>query len=222
MKVSIKFIAIITALLTVFPLLCFNAFSEGEKNYTFINGENITRQNDSAVIYSGTDTITLNSRGYDVVLDSDGVVTEIFKGSLGSDRVITIPTGGCVVSAVGSANVWFKDSVKVGSKMFYDRYTQRLFLCDANGAYDPYFSESLTVTGENGDYVLASEVSSKYKYTVTVNAEGIIIARGNNITVPEGGFTVSAVTEADREKLIMYAILGGKCTVSGGLMREIT
>ncbi len=217
MKASIKIIALITAVLTVFPLLCFNAFSEGEKNYTFIDGENIHRQNDSAVIYSGTDSITLNSRGYDVVLDSDGVVTEIFKGSLGSDRTITIPVGGAVVSAVGSANVWLKDSVKVGAKMVYDRYTQKLFLCNADGTFNPYFSESLTVTGENGDYTLSSEVSSKYKYTVTVNAEGIIIARGKSVSLPEGGFTVSAVTEADREKLVMYAIVGGKCTVADGI-----
>lgn len=216
MKIYTKIIALLTAILTVFPLLCFNVFSEGERNYTVVDGENVYRQNDSAVIYSGTDTITLNSRGYDVVLDSDGIVTEIFKGSLGSDRVITIPEGGCVVSAVGSANVWLKENAKVGAKFAYDRYTQKLFLCNTDGSFDPYFSESVAVTGENGDYTLSSEVSSKYKYSVTVNAEGVIISRGKDITVPEGGITISAVTDEDRKTLIAYAIVGGKCTVENG------
>ncbi len=217
MKTSKRIIALITAIITVLPLVCFGTFAEGEKSYMFIDGENTTRQNDSAVIYSGTDSVTLNSRGFDVVFNSDGVITEIFKGNLGNDRTITIPEGGFVVSSVGKANEWIKAKAKAGTKMVYDRYTQKLFLCNADGTYDPYFTESFAVTNENGDYILSSEESTKYKYSIAVNAEGVIVSRGSSTPLPDGGFSVSAVTEADREKLIMYAIVGGKCSVTDGM-----
>lgn len=212
-------IAIVSALALLIPFFCLVPSAEDDESYTFIDGENVIRQTNTAVIYSNTEVITLNSRGHDILVDADGIVTKIYEGTIGADREISISDGGCVISASGSAVAWLKSNVKVGSKVRYDRYTQRLFLCNELGEVDPYFTKQIAVSGENGNYVISNESEnvSRYSYGIAVDANGIITARGSGITAADGGFTVSAATDKDRKKLLMYAIVGGSCTVSDGI-----
>ncbi len=211
--------ALFTAVFLLLPLFCLMPSAEGEEKFTFIDGENVVRQTNTAVLYQGSESVTLNSRGHDIIVGADGGVTKIYEGTIGADREIEIPEGGCVVSASGSAVSWLKANVKVGSKVRYDRYTQRLFLCNELGEADPYFSKQIAVNGENGSYTVAneSESVSRYSYDVAVDANGVIVARGSGISAGDGGFIVSATTEADRNTLIMYAIVGGTCVVLDGI-----
>lgn len=219
MKVVKKSLSAILALLLLIPFVAFSATAEDEERFMFIDGENIIRQTNTAVIYRGSETVTLNSRGHDVVVDAEGKVTDIREGTIGDDRIIDIPEGGCVISASGTAASRLKSNIKTGSRIYYDSYTQKLFFCDENGAYDPYFIKQINVTGADGSYTLANSetAASKYSYDIAVDANGIIAARGNDVAVPDGGFIVSAATDTDRKTLIMYAIVGGRCSVSEGI-----
>lgn len=209
--ISVLIFALLMPIFTVFPS------AQGE-NWMFIHGENTLRKTDSAVIYFGNDSIILNSRGHDVVIDGEGYVTEIFEGTIGDDRIIDIPEGGAVVSASGSANGWLKSNVKKNSRLFYDRLSSRLFLCDSKGVYDPYLTKEFKIEAIGTNYRITPEneddVSSKYFYSVTVNAEGVIVSTESGYPLPEGGYTVSAVTVKDFEALRTSAIIGGKCILS--------
>lgn len=209
--ITVLAFALLLPIFTIFP-------SAQDESWMFIHGENTLRKTDTAVIYFGNESVILNSRGHDVVIDDEGYVTEIFSGSIGDDRIIDIPQGGAVISASGTANSWLKANVKKGSRLFYDRLSSRLFLCDSKGVYDPYFTKEFKVEAIGTNYRITpeneEELSSKYFYSVTVNAEGVIVSTESGFPLPEGGYTVSAVTVKDFEALRAAAIIGGKCAVS--------
>lgn len=204
---------LITCTLTVYPL------AEGENKYTFIDGENITRATDTAVIYKGVASTGQTQWGHNVVVDASGTVTDIVEGGLPEGENLAVPENGAVISAAGTRVQWFKDNIKVGTKLYYDSYTQKLFICDNSGNFDPYFVKTVNVTGD-GNYIISNllaDDSPLYTYDVAVDESGVVTARGSGVTAPEGGFTVSAATNGDRATLVMYAPLGAKCVVADGV-----
>ncbi|MBQ4316749.1 MAG: family 10 glycosylhydrolase [Clostridia bacterium] len=203
-------------LLTVLPLI---ASADGEDGWIYIDGTNITRVADTAVIYKGIASTGQTQWGHDVVVDSEGVVTNIIEGGLSEGENLKIPENHFVVSAAGNKVQWFKTNVKKGAKLFFDSYTNRLFVLDNKDKFDPYFSVEKEVTGEKNFIIKNSEVSGTpaYTYDVAVDKDGVITSRGSNAVANENGFTISAATKADKEFLMIYAILGAKCEVKDGI-----
>ena len=207
------------AALTVFALLCVFPSATEEDAWAFINGENITRRADTAVMYRNVGSTGQTKWGHNVVIDGEWVVTDIIESGLTEGENLVIPEGYTVISAAGNKVQWFKNNVKKGSKLFYDSYTQRLFVCDNKGEFDPYFSVEKDITGET-DYIIKNpDVSGTpaYTYDISIDSEGTVTARGSNLTAAEEGFIISAATVSDKEFLATYAPLGAKCTVEDGV-----
>ncbi|MBQ9848428.1 MAG: family 10 glycosylhydrolase [Clostridia bacterium] len=216
MKLFKRTVASVLALLFVFSLSAVMPKAADAEKWTFIDGINITRSVNTAIIYRGINSTGQNQWGHNVVVDAEGTVTDIIQGGDSAGSNLAVPEGGMVISSAGTKIQWFKDNIKKGSTVFYDSYTQRLFICDANGGFDPYFVKETAISGDIGKYYLADptlEGLPIYSYSVAVNAEGKVISRGGWQTAPEGGFTVSAGTKSDAAFLIMYAPVGAKCVI---------
>lgn len=214
-----RFLSVLTALLMLIPLFCIAPSAEENANWIFINGENITRRADTVIIYKGIASTGQSQWGHDVIVDAENTVIDIIEGGLSEGENLKIPENCYVISAAGTKVQWFKSNVKVGSKLFYDSYTSRLFVCGKDDKIIPYFTMEKEVSGEDNYILLNPEVSGTpaYTYDIAVNAEGVVTARGSDVKAEEGGFIISAATEADRQFLIMYAPLGASCTVVEGV-----
>ncbi len=221
MKFTKRILAVILVMLFVLPFSLFNVSAANEK-WTFIDGENITRQINTAVIYKGLESSGQTRWGLNIAIDKDGTVTALYAGGNSEGENLKIPEGGAVISASGIRLGWFDENVRIGSKLYYDGYTQRLFLCDANGNFDPYFTENATVSGNGSSYLLTHpevEGTPPYTYDIAVDKDGTVISRGSGLEAPENGFILSAATEDDRNFLIMYAPLGAKCFLENGIAK---
>ncbi len=214
-----RILPLLVAFSLVFSLLCIIPSAEESEKFIFVNGENLTRTADTVIIYRNLATTGQTQWGHNIVINAEGVVTDIVEGGLPEGENLAIPEGSAVVSASGTKVQWFKANIKVGTRVFYDSYTQRLFVCDANGNFDPYFENSFNISGE-GNYVITDplqEPSPDFSYDIAVSKEGFITARGSNIIAEEGGFIISAATESTKNMLIASSLLGAKCTVSEGV-----
>ena len=188
--------------------------------WIFINGENLTRTADSAIIYRGIASTGQTMWGHDIVIDSDGYVVNIIEGGLPEGENLTIPEGHAVISAAGTKVQWFKANVKKGTRLYYDSYTQKLFICNSSGEINPYFTQEIAVTGEGNAYCVSNllvDGAPIYSYDISVDATGVVIARGKNLTASEGGFILSAATSEDAEKLTAFAPVGAKCVIENGI-----
>lgn len=214
-----KLLSLSLAVLMLFSVLCVFANAEEDEKWLYIDGENITRAVNTAIIYKGVATTGQNSRGYNVVVDKDGNVTDIIEAGLSEGENLAVPESGMVISAAGTKIQWLKSNIKKGSRVYYDAYTKRLFLLDSKGGYDPYFTKQFNVTGE-GNYIIANieaDDSAAYTYDIAVDSNGTVVARGSNCVIPEGGFLLSASVMSDMQKLVMYAPVGAKCVVAEGI-----
>jgi len=214
-----KLLSICLASLMLLTLFAVSPLAAEDDNFIYIYGENIIRRADTAIIYRGIASTGQTAWGHDIVINQDWVVTDIIESGASEGENLSIPDGHTVISAAGNKVQWFKNNVKKGSKLFYDQYTKRLFVCDNKGDFDPYFSVEKSITGE-GNYLISNpEISGTptYTYDVAVNAEGTVVERGSNVTAPEGGFIISAATVSDKEFLITHTPLGSKCVVSEGV-----
>ena len=202
-------------LFTALPLI---ASADGEDGWIYIDGINITRVADTAIIYKDIASTGQTQWGHDVVVDSEGVVTDIIEGGLSQGENLKIPEDHFVVSAAGNKVQWFKENVKKGTKLFFDSYTNRLFVLDNKNKFDPYFSVTKDVTGDSNFLISHPEVSGTPPYTfdVAVDENGVITSRGSDVVANENGFTISAATKTDKEFLMTYAIIGAKCEVEDG------
>ena len=218
MKLFKKFTALALSLLVLLPCFCFNGFA-AEGDWLFIDGENINREVDTAVIYFGVETTNQNKWGYNLVLDTENKVTAIIEGGNAEGENLAVPEGGYVVSASGAKTEWLEEKVKIGDTLYYDGVTQRLFVLNNDGEFDPYFNKEFAVVGQTDGYSLADGTENgniNYCYKVIVNAEGDVI--GTDKEIPEGGFAVYAYNKADRNDLIAYAPVGAHCTVGDGFL----
>ncbi len=212
--------AAVIVLMMLLPIVNISSFAADSSTWTFIDGENITRRVNMAVIYRDLPSSGQDQWGINIALDASGTVTEIYKASDKKGIDLKIPEGGAVISASGVRLSWFEDNVEVGSKLYYDGYTQKLFICDDKGKFDPFFTENATVSGSGNSFIIANpanEGTPPYTYDIAVDKDGVIVARGGGTEIPDGGFILSAATEDDRNFLIMYAPLGAKCVIKDGI-----
>ena len=210
--------ALLLSALLLIPMLCITPNAEDENKFIFVNGENITRYSDTVVIYRGVASTGQTQWGHNIIIDDKGFVTDIVEAGLPESENLVIPENHSAFSASGTKSQWFKTNVQVGTRLFYDSYTSRLFICDANGNFDPFFEISYELTEENGRYIISDPLaddSPVYTYDIAVSKEGFITARGSDVTAAEGGYIISAASEASMQSLIMHSPLGAKCLING-------
>ncbi len=220
MRISNRIFALFIALITLFSSFCVFASADSEGKAIFIDGVNIMRSSDCAVVYIDVPSTKQDRWGHDVIVDKNGKVTKIIPSTDASGNDLAVPEGCMVISSTGEKAKWFKNNVSVGTRLYYDDYTQKLFVCDSNGSFNPYFEKTVKVAGEDEQYMISANgegSNSAYAYKVAVDGFGIVCARGSDAVLPDGGFIVSAVTDADRQFLIMYALVGAKCVVKDGI-----
>ncbi len=226
MKLFRKAVTMLLSLLLVFPISIYiPSATDGDasvpsESYIFVDGENITRRINTVVVYYGKESTGQTQWGHNIVLSPDGMVTSIIEGGAEEGYDLAIPQDGAVVSASGVTVDWFRSNVQIGSKLYYDRFTHRLFLCDESGIFDPYFSKTVNISGEGDKFMITNPLingTPPYLYSVAVNSEGTVISNGIGTETPELGFIITAATKADREFLMMYAPIGAKCVVSGNV-----
>ena len=147
-KYIVKILSAVTVFALLLPVLLLGntvAFSAEGENWIFIDGENITRGINMAVAYYGVPSTEQTLWGHDIVIDADGYVINIIEGGLAEGDNLSVPEGGMVISATGVKVQWFKEKIAAGSRLFYDRYNQKLFVYGANGRFDPYFKKEIKV-----------------------------------------------------------------------------
>ncbi|MGI6717185.1 MAG: glycoside hydrolase family 10 protein [Eubacteriales bacterium] len=220
----IKFVSLFLAVVSIVPVAAF-ADDGGQNNQRefFIDAINATRWDNTSVIYTGIPTTGQNQYGHNVVVDKNGKVTDIIPGGDIKGKDLAVPEGGMVVSATGQKATWLNDNIKLGDYISYDPISSRI-LVSSNGEFAYGFSVTHTVTGFNqprysNTFIIYNKPGTTqtngYGYEAVVDKNGIVIqAGGNNNTVPEGGFVVSAIEQADRSFLKMYGILGARITIS--------
>ncbi len=197
----------------IFPL---GALGLNDGNWIFISGENITRQTDMAVIYRGVETTGQNQWGHDIIVGGDGRVMKIITAGNAEGENLAVPVDGYVISASGSQVDWFKRNVRVGTLLSYDAFGGKLFLANADGTIDPYFSKTADVKKVDGGYaIVTKEEASVYGYTVAVDKDGYVTECGIDAVAPEGGFTVEANDNDSRDFLMAYAHIGVLIKVDG-------
>lgn len=210
-----KALALLMILLLAIPMLCIVSGAADEDGWVYINGINITRNADTAIIYKGIASTGQTQWGHDLIVDSENKVTKIVEAGLAEGDDLLIPENCYVISAAGTKAQWFKSHVKKGDTLFFDSYTGRMFVCDKKGEFDPYFEVETAVTGERDYLIVAPETEGTptYTYGIAVDENGTVVARGSGVTAPEKGFTLSASTERDKQFLITHALLGAKCKI---------
>ena len=221
MKYCRYILLFLLALAMALPSFAAAAAEEPESaDWLFIDGVNVTRQVEYAVIYRNTERTGQNRWGYDVIVDAENKVTQIVKSGEAEEGGSIIPKGGWVVSASGSKIKWLEDNISVGDTLYFDEHTERLFICDSNGNITPFVSKTFDVQEFGNGFMIAEPEDGDFKvdfvYAVTLDPQGRIIARGETVEIPEGGSAVYATTLTARQNLVAYAPLGGVCKIESG------
>ncbi len=213
----------ILLILSVFMLMSggvLPSFAEDEALVYHVDSINGTRWDNYLCVYRGLEHTGQNEWGENIVVNSDGIVTEKIPGADIKGKNLAIPEGGMVVSGAGDIGKEVYAAVEIGDKCLFDEYSMRVYF--SKGDIDPFYTQSLRVTGYNdvrwADTVIIYDQSGKntdtnvYGYEVCVDAEGYVVsAGGNNNIVPEGGYVISATETKDTDILKMYFAVGTKC-----------
>lgn len=220
MNLSKKLLA---ALLACFMMITATAVfpSAADEDFVFIEGENITRGLNMAVIYRNIKSTNQNQWGYNIVIDNQNKVTDIIKAGDTAGANLAVPEGGAVISASGAKVEWFEDNIDTGDIVYYDNYTKKLFVCNSKGKFDPYFTKTYEIKGSDNRFVMVNpdiNADPQYSYDIAVDENGTVIARGGGVSAPEDGFTVSAPSATERAFLIMFAPIGAKCEIDDNTM----
>ena len=216
-KVAAAFLAFAVAI----PLALMCAGAEENEGWLYIDGENITRTVNSAVIYRGIASTGQSQWGANAVIDAEGKVTAVYEGGDAAGADLAVPEGGAVVSVSGSKTQWLRDNLLQGRYVYYDGVTRRLFAARSKMDINPYFEATAEVTGEKDEYRLAEPEGNGdplITYSIALNKKGEIIARGTNVEKPEDGSLISAHGESGMRFLVTSAPLGAQCTVKDGVV----
>lgn len=217
-----KFKKIISAFLSFYLLAAafdVSAFADDQTVY-HVDSLNGTRWADYICVYKGIERTGQNEWGENVVVNSEGVVTEKIPGADIRGKNLAVPEGGMVVSGTGDIGKKMYASAEIGDKCLFDEYSMRVYF--SKGEIDPFYEKTLRVTGYNdvraADTVIIYNEAGKstgtnvFGFEVCVGANGYIVsAGGNNNTVPEGGYVISAIAANDTDMLKMYFTVGAKC-----------
>lgn len=215
-----KTVSTILSLLLLASIFAVPAFADGEAAVFHVDSLNGTRWADYLCVYRGVADTGQNEWGENVVVNSEGIVIEKIPGADMRGKNLAVPEGGMVVSGTGDIGKEMYDFAEIGDKCLFDEYSMRVYF--AKGEINPFYTKELRVTGYNdirwSDTVIIYNQSGKktdtnpFGYEVCVNADGYIIsAGGNDNTVPEGGYVISATETKDTDILKMYFTVGAKC-----------
>lgn len=185
-----------------------------------IDSINGTRWADYICVYKDIEHTGQNQWGENIVVNSEGIVTEKIPGGDALGKDLAVPEGGMVVSGTGDVSKQMYASVEIGDKCLFDEYSMRV--CFSKGEINPFYKESLRVTGYNdirwADTVIVYNKSGEttgtnvYGYEVCVGANGYVVSvGGNDNVVPQGGYVISATEAKDTDILKMYFTVGAKC-----------
>ncbi|HBL84793.1 MAG: hypothetical protein A2Y17_01620 [Clostridiales bacterium GWF2_38_85] len=199
------------------------AVESGAELVCFIDGENVTRWADTSVVYRKKANTEQNEWGYNVVVGADGKVMKLIDSGDTSGKNLFIPEDGMVVSATGTKIEWLKTNIVAGDYVYYDSISSRV-LVSKDGEFSPFYEVGHTITGFNqvryaSTFIIYNKSGNQtgtngYGYEVSVNSEGTIIsAGGNDNTVPDSGYVISAIEPADKEFLKMYGIVGASAVI---------
>lgn len=212
-----RYASFMVAFLIIISCFGFNALADND-NWLFIQGENINRAVDTAVIYRDVKTTGQTKWGYNVVLDENYTVTQIIQSGDSAGEDLAVPNRGAVISASGKKVEWLKDNVAVGDVLYYDSYTQRLFVCDGAGNFSSDVNKSFAVVSFRNDYFAITEEEGietygDFVYGIVIQ-DGIVVKRGGNLEIGENQIAVFATTDESKNQLIMNAPVGAKCVLS--------
>ena len=214
-----KITAALLALAVAIPLALTCAVSADDAAWLYVDGENITRTVNSAVVYRGVVSTGQSQWGANAVADADGKITAVYEGGDAAGADLAVPEGGMVISVSGSKTQWLRDNLQPGRYVYYDGVTKRLFAARAKKDINPYFESVAEVTGEKGEYrIIEPEGNGDplISYSAALNKKGEVIARGTNVEAPEDGSVINAHGESGMRFLITCAPLGSQCTVKDG------
>ena len=198
------------------------ASAANETSMFYIDSINGTRWQDYLCVYMDRDNTGQNQWGQNIIVNSNGIVTEKIPAGDARGKNLTIPKGGMVVSGTGDVAKQMYDSAKIGGKCLFDEYSMRVYFSE--GEINPFYTESITITGYNKvryeDTVIIYNKSGQttgtnvWGYEVCVDANGYVIsAGGNNNVIPTNGYVISVINSADQNFLKMYFTVGAKCEI---------
>lgn len=219
-----NFKTITAAFISVLMLLsCFTFVVSGEEAETImyhVDSLNGTRWADLICVYKDVATTKQNEWGENVVVDSNGVVTQKIPGGDIAGKNLAVPDGGYVVSGTGDIGKAMYAAVEIGDKCFFDEYAMRVYF--SKGEIDLFYTKTIQVTGYNetrwSNTVIIYDKSGEktgtnpYGYEACVDKDGYIVSvGGNDNVVPEGGYVISVIESADISTVKLYFTVGAKC-----------
>lgn len=230
MKNKKTFYRSVAAAMALFGLCTFSigfVAAEGADGGTLIfhvDSVNGTRWEDTMVVYRDRAATGQNEWGVNVTVGADGKAIEVITSGDIRGKNLAIPKGGMVVTGTDEKGKWLEANISVGDNVVFDEYGSRILV--SKGEINPFYKTRITFTGYNQPryantliiYNLSGSTTATngYGYEVEVGSDGIISAAGgNNRTVPEGGYVISAIEAADRDVLKTYFIPGARCTIEG-------
>ena len=148
------------------------------------------------VVYTQSGTATgTGEKCTEALVDKEGKILSV--GGYNN----TVPEGGFILAGNGNKGKTVA-ALQVGDGLFYDKNSMTATLVPAG--YNPFYESSVTVNGINttrkqdtiilfnGQDGKTSTGTNAWGYEVVVDAEGFVIALGdNNSDIPAGGFVLS-------------------------------
>ena len=211
--------AALLALAAAAPLAASGAGAEENANWLYIDGVNITRTVNTAIIYRGIPSTGQSQWGANAAADADGKIIAVYEGGDAAGADLAVPEGGAVISVSGSKTQWLRDNLQTGRFVYYDGVTRRLFSARTAKEIDPYFEAAAEVIGEKDEFrVVEPEGGGDplVSYSVALNKKGEVIARGTGAEKPEDGSIITAHGEHGMRFLVTSAPLGAQCSVKDG------
>ena len=201
-------------------LLPYGAFAAEESELTVFNlsGVDTDCRTGQLVVYTQAGSATgTGEKCTEALVGSDGKILSV--GGCNN----TVPEGGFILAGNGNRGKTVA-ALQVGDGLFFDKNSMTVTLVPAD--YNPFFETSVTVNGINttrtqdtiilfdGKDGKTSTGTNAWGYEVVVDADGYVIALGdNNSTIPAGGFVLSG-HGAGKTALEAAAKSGMKVTVS--------
>ncbi len=213
---------ILAMLLLTVPFAVFAAEDDGTRVF-FVDSLNGTRWADYLCVYKGIEHTGQNEWGDNVIVNSEGIVTEKIPGADIRGKNLKVPEGGFVVSGTGDIGAEMYSCAEIGDRCLFDEYSMRVYF--SKNEIDPFYEKEIRVTGYNDirwsetviiyDRAGTRTETNSFGYEVCVGADGYVISSGgNDNTVPEGGYVISAIEKKDIDTLKMYFTVGTKCRLN--------
>lgn len=176
---------------------------------TTINAVNVPRTANTLIVYNcgySLSTPVTNAYGTEVAVDGNGKVLN--DPTYGTCKV-TIPSGGFVISGIGTGYSWLASNVKKNNYIEFDERTMTVYVYGDRDSYNASASVNEKVKGTNivrtansivvydNDYIQSSTTTNAYGTEVAVDANGKVLNSPTygkcKTSIPNGGFVVSGI-----------------------------